>query len=39
MTRQLRFEFIDNTLFMLLLFFPVNLLLVGALALATASAH
>ena len=39
MTTALRFEFLDNTLFMLLLFVPVNLLLAGALALATAAAH
>jgi hypothetical protein len=39
MKTTLRFEFIDNTLFLLLLFVPVNVLLAGALALAAATAH
>jgi hypothetical protein len=39
MTTLPRLGFIDNTLFMLLLFAPINLLLAGALALATAAAR
>ena len=34
-----RFEFLDNTLFLFLLFVPINVLLASALALATVSAH
>ena len=33
-----RFEFLDNTLFFILLFVPINLLLAGALALAAGAA-
>jgi hypothetical protein len=39
MNTDTRFEFLDNTLFLILLFVPVNLLLAGAMALATASAQ
>lgn len=39
MTTKLNFEFLDNTLYLLLLFVPVNLLLAGAVALATAPAQ
>jgi hypothetical protein len=39
MTTTLRFQFLDNALFLLLVFAPVNVLLAGALALAAAGAQ